>query len=455
MTESDNEKRSVELSIAIPFYNEEQNARKTVEDMVSAVQRHHIDYELILVNNGSRDRTGEILEELCSDNPRLKSIHLIANAGYGGGIITGLHYCTGKYLGYTWGDNQIRAEDVVGVYKLLKGNGLDWAKGRRIQRFYGLQRKIISKIYNILFKLIFRAPTEDVNGVPKIFTRECYANMDISSTNWFIDAEIMLKSIHGMYRFGELPLIFYPREGGSSNVNVLTVVEFIINMIQHKWERKYETNKNSSGGKITYDIYKIYSHLGFLQGLYTIIRMMLVPFAKIEKLVPKEGKILDLGCGNGLFSHFMYLTSGKRSIIGVDLDKGRIKSAQQTLTDGQRMEFYYRDVNDVDLSDIQIMTLIDLLHHMPYPEQEKLLKTIYRNLSRGGVIVVKDLKKDPLWKYRLHYVHDTISYQGSRLYFRSSEDMISMLEGVGFFVEKYDIDNWNIYPHVVYRCEKR
>lgn len=452
-------KNSVELSIAIPFFNEEKNVKNVAESMARVLQEEGIDYELVLVNNGSRDNTKQIIDDFCKDNPRAKPVHLIANAGYGGGIITGLYYCTGRYLGYTWGDNQIKAEDVINVYKLVKEKKLDWGKGYRTERFYGIQRKIISRIYNILFKIFFNAPTHDVNGVPKVFTRQCYEDMNISSTNWFIDAEIMLKSANKPYYFGEVPVIFYRREGGSSNVNFLTVIEFVVNMIQHKWEGKYEGRDGRSNslrnGGITLKIYKIYSKLGFLQGLYTIIRMMLVSFAEIEKLIPKEGKILDLGCGNGLFSHYMYLTSTNRSITGVDLDEERVNAAQKTVEDNHPMRFYYSDVNDIDLGNFQIMTLIDLLHHMPYHEQEKLLKTIYNNLNDEGVMIVKDLKKDPFWKYIIHYIHDTISYKGSSLYFRSREDMVSMLERVGFHVEKYDIDKWNIYPHVVYRCVKK
>ena len=228
---------SVELSIAIPFWNEEENVRRVVEEITSIFQRHAIDYELILVNNGSRDKTENIVNELCEVNLRLKPVHLIANAGYGGGIITGLHYCTGRYLGYTWGDNQIKAEDIVKVYEKVKERNSDWGKGYRTKRFYGFQRKVISRVYNILFKMIFRAPTRDVNGVPKIFTRKCYEELDVSSTNWFIDAEIMLKSIEKTCQFVEVPVIYHKREGGSSNVNFLTVVEFIVNMIQYKWKK--------------------------------------------------------------------------------------------------------------------------------------------------------------------------------------------------------------------------
>lgn len=223
---------NMELSVAIPFYNEEANAERVVRDLLAALEPLHIPFEIIMVNNGSRDGTGEILDRLCEQDSRCKPVHLVVNAGYGGGILTGLYYCTGNYLGYVWGDGQIKGTDVARVYERIQEGDVAWAKGRRTERHYGMQRKIISRIYNFLFRFIFRLPTKDANGVPKIFSRATYEQLDISSSDWFIDAEIVIKSVRQGLKFGEVPVIFHRREKGESHVNILTVVEFIINMIR-------------------------------------------------------------------------------------------------------------------------------------------------------------------------------------------------------------------------------
>ncbi len=229
--------KKVELSIAIPFYNEEENVDAVVREMCSLLEKEQITYELVLVNNGSRDKTGELLDKM--ENPSVRVVHLIANAGYGGGIITGLHYCKGAYLGYTWGDNQIKAEDVAHIYKSLKEDGADWGKGTRVKRYYSFQRKIISKIYNIIYKTVFNVNSKDINGVPKIFKRETYQMLDIISTDWFIDAEIMYKSQKQNLKFIEIPVIFHERTKGGSNVNMLTVVEFVVNLIQFWRDKRF------------------------------------------------------------------------------------------------------------------------------------------------------------------------------------------------------------------------
>ncbi len=223
---------NIELSVAIPFYNEEANAERVVKSLIDELDRLGISFEIIMVNNGSRDTTGTVLDRLAKEDARCRPVHLIVNAGYGGGILTGLYYCQGRYLGYVWGDDQIKAADVVRVYESIRDGGVDWAKGRRTERHYGLERKIISRIYNFLFRLIFQLPTADANGVPKIFKRETYEKLDISSTDWFIDAEIIIKSVRQKFSFSEVPVVFHKREKGASSVNWLTVVEFVINMIR-------------------------------------------------------------------------------------------------------------------------------------------------------------------------------------------------------------------------------
>lgn len=223
---------NIELSVAIPFYNEEANAERVVRELVTALEPLRVSFEIIMVNNGSRDNTGDVLDRLADEDERCVPVHLVVNAGYGGGILTGLYYCQGNYLGYVWGDGQIKGTDVARVYERIQEGDVDWAKGRRTERHYGLQRKFISRVYNFLFRFIFRLPTEDANGVPKIFKRETYEKLDICSSDWFIDAEIVIKSVRQKLRFGEVPVIFHRREKGESNVNFLTVLEFIINMIR-------------------------------------------------------------------------------------------------------------------------------------------------------------------------------------------------------------------------------
>lgn len=223
-----------ELSLAIPLYNEEDNVEGVVANLVAAMEAANIDYELVLVNNGSEDRTGDIVERLARENPRLVPVHIPVNQGYGWGIITGLQHCRGRYLGYAWGDNQVRAEDVVKIFLRLRQGGADMVKALRVERHDGWQRLIITKVYNTIFPFFFPVHSADVNGCPKIFTRKAYEAIRPTSRDWFLDAEIMIKAHKLGLRVVEVPVIFYPRASGKSKVRWKTVVEFAINMIRYR-----------------------------------------------------------------------------------------------------------------------------------------------------------------------------------------------------------------------------
>ncbi|MFC1814566.1 class I SAM-dependent methyltransferase [Thermodesulfobacteriota bacterium] len=201
-------------------------------------------------------------------------------------------------------------------------------------------------------------------------------------------------------------------------------------------------------------VISLYSQ-NFITKMYTILRFKLSPIAKIEKYVPQKGDILDLGCGSGIFANILYLGSKERNILGVDLSSARIEIAKRLSKDNPNMKFMTGDVNSVTFADFGIITLIDLLHHMTFADQEKLLNKVFSKLHAGGLLLIKDLEKYPLWKYVFHYIQDTISYKGAKLYFRRAEAMVALLNRIGFEVEIISLASGYPHPHVLYRCTKK
>lgn len=234
------------LSLVIPFYNEEKNIQRVVNGLINSFGESSIDYELILVNNGSADETPQILEDLAKEKPdKIKVVHIPVNQGYGWGIINGLKNASGEYVGFMCGDDQIKPEDVLRVFSSVKNENYDLAKVKRVARKDGIIRKVLSTAYNFLFLVMFNARTLDVNGSPKIFKRELLALISPSSKDWFIDAEIMIKAKYLNLKAGEVPVEFLRREKGVSHVEFTTMLEFAKNMFNYRlgrgikeWKRK-------------------------------------------------------------------------------------------------------------------------------------------------------------------------------------------------------------------------
>lgn len=227
--------RKPTFSVVLPFYNEEDIVENVVRSLIFECEKNNLNVKLVLVNNGSFDKTGAIINHLKNEFSVIKSITIGKNKGYGYGIRKGLEVCKTPYIGYMWGDGQIKPLYLVRVAKKLIANpDLDICKIVRIKRYDGLKRFLVTKIYNFLFSSMFLIKMKDVNGTPKIFKRSIYEKINLKSNDWFLDAELLIKAKNKNLSIGEIPAIFTPRIGGTSNVSYLTIFEFLINILIYR-----------------------------------------------------------------------------------------------------------------------------------------------------------------------------------------------------------------------------
>lgn len=223
------------FSLVLPFYNEEECVEAVVRGLITSIRKAKIPLKLILVNNGSTDKTGAILGKLKQNFGEVSVVGIIKNKGYGYGILLGLVSCKTPYLGFMSGDGQTEASDVVKVVRALqKDSNLDVCKIVRLERHDGMKRQIVSSTYNLLFSFIFFLPMKDVNGTPKFIKREAYQKMKLSSTDWFIDAELILKAKLHNLKLKEIPSVYYERKTGQSHTRGATFVEFLKNLVVYR-----------------------------------------------------------------------------------------------------------------------------------------------------------------------------------------------------------------------------
>jgi glycosyltransferase involved in cell wall biosynthesis len=226
------EKPAPDISLVMPCYNEEACLRQTASEVLDAFARAGLELELIMVDNGSRDRTGEIIDRLAAEDRRVVKVVVPENQGYGYGVVCGYTRVTAPLVGHIVADGQVSAQDlVVTCLRARNAQGPAIAKVRRRFRNDSLRRKIISAIYNFGIHFVFGwLGSIDINGVPKIMPREVYAALDLKSKDWFLDPELMIKASYLGVRVLEHDVEGLMRQGGKSNVRAVTIFQFLRNI---------------------------------------------------------------------------------------------------------------------------------------------------------------------------------------------------------------------------------
>ena len=200
--------------------------------------------ELVCVQNGSQDRTGEILHELASTNNYISVVEVRINHGYGFGIRQGMQAASGEIVGYLDGDGQIAPQDVLRVLDRMRVDRA--AKAVRTERKDGARRGFVSFCYNRLFRLLLGVPVQDANAKPKFLRKEDLAKLSLVSNDWFIDAEIMIKISALGIGWSEIPVEFHRRARGASNVRLRSIVEFLRNMARWRFGGLLEAWKQTT-----------------------------------------------------------------------------------------------------------------------------------------------------------------------------------------------------------------
>lgn len=237
----------------MPCYNEEETVGYSIPQLLDAFEGAGHRLELIAVDNGSADSTGEIINEIAAENPSVVCHRVERNRGYGHGVLSGLPLASAPWIGIIPADGQVDAADVVRLYEAVAStNGRVVGKVRRRFRMDGLRRKAVSTIYNAFMLALWPGlGTLDVNGLPKILPRDAVEAMRLESRGWLLDPEIMVKANVLGLRVLELNVFARMRSGGTSNVRAETCWEFLSTLTARRltgtWTRQVAAGRRLSG----------------------------------------------------------------------------------------------------------------------------------------------------------------------------------------------------------------
>ncbi len=238
------------LSVVVLAYKSADTIAAFVDELVAHLEPVEPHWELVLVGNyfeNSGDRTPEVVTRLAEGHPRIRAVTQVKEGMMGWDMRSGLEAATGRVLAVIDGDGQMPPRDVAQAYRLLRENRLDLTKTYRTQRDDGLYRKLVSRVYNAVFKMLFPGlNARDINSKPKVMTRRVYERMDLRSTGWFIDAEIMILARRMRLKTGEIPTVFHSIDSRPSFVKPVSILEFLTHLL---WYRVLEFAPRRSAEK--------------------------------------------------------------------------------------------------------------------------------------------------------------------------------------------------------------
>ncbi len=198
-------------------------------------------------------------------------------------------------------------------------------------------------------------------------------------------------------------------------------------------------------------VIRIYCYLRFWAMNMRILEEM-------EQYLPHSGRILDVGCGFGLFSIFLSMISSSRKLVSFDLSARRIDIADRVsrkLGVGPQTEFHVADALSYDYpTKVNAIMVLDLLHHLPQESAPGVLCRLYQTLDKGGVLLVKEVTSKPWLKMAFAWCLDMVMTKGSPVHYYTKNEMISLLQAQGFEVTFHRMHDILPYPHILYICRK-
>jgi glycosyltransferase involved in cell wall biosynthesis len=200
------------LSVVIPAYNEEPNVASAVQHVSDVLKALDGDYEIIVVNDGSRDRTGKVAQSLVGQIPRLKVVEHYPNRGYGGALKAGFANATKDLIAFIPSDNQFEFQEITRLLGAM--DHADIVTGYRADRQDPLIRKFNAFGWNSVVRLLFGYLARDIDCGFKVFRREILNHVTLDSNGAMIDTELLAGAKLRGYKIVQVPVTHLPRMAG-------------------------------------------------------------------------------------------------------------------------------------------------------------------------------------------------------------------------------------------------
>ena len=449
---------STQISVVLPSYNERENIVEAIERISKTLGDDLL--EIIVVDDNSPDGTWKLVEEL--NHPKVKLIHRITEKGLASALAAGTGEAKGDIV--VWMDSDLGLPPEVIPRLVEKLESHDVAVGSRFVAGGKDVRKmwltICSRIINFVAQIFLGFHIKDYTSGFIAVRREVFKKVKINPRGfgeYFI--EFVYKCSNNNFNVIEVGYVYGNRSGGKSksSTNLLVFLklglQYLLKIITLR------LMKSSLAGsimisKIPSNIYNLYTHLSIKDKLYLKLRWRLCPFKEISEHLPKNGLVLDVGCGAGILSNLLAVDSEKRNVLGIDLSERRIKTAKSSIGSRKNIEFKQMHVKDFEPQSCKGAVMSDFLHHLTFEAQKNLIKDIHAKLDENGILVIQDVDKKPKLKFLVVYFLDHFLNPGDKIYYRDKNNYKRLLEDIGFKTEAVDAHKGLPLSDVIYICKK-
>ena len=231
-----------DISLFFPVYNDERTVRTVTEKGLDILSQVAGAYEVIIIDDGSPDRAGEIADELASEHPEVRVVHHGENRGYGEAVKSGFAASRYEWICFTDGDDEY---DVFDLRRLIQLRDFyDLIITFRYVKLYSGFRIFVSWVYNLLVRALFRTSYRDISTGLRLARKSLIDQLDLQSTSPFIGAEIAIKTMLKGFRVGEVGIQTFPRSFGKgatvSPANILATIRDMLRTYRAIFSRSYE-----------------------------------------------------------------------------------------------------------------------------------------------------------------------------------------------------------------------
>jgi len=212
----------LKISAFFPAHNEEANVESLTRKLSNVLSELCSDYEVIIVNDGSTDRTKELSEALVKENPHVRLVNHEVNKGYGAALKSGFYSCRFDWIFFTDGDNQFDAAEISKLAELAGEN--DFVAGFRMNRKDPFHRKLNAKMWGMLVNMLFRLNIKDVDCAFKLMKKEIVDKEKLVADGAMISTELLARAKKGGYKIAQVGVNHYPRTAGQQSGAKLSVI---------------------------------------------------------------------------------------------------------------------------------------------------------------------------------------------------------------------------------------